>query len=183
MRKSIYTTVFILCEIFFLPQVNAQDIYRTQNGDMLITVVSADTVFKVTTKELLILLNYENANITIKMDKSTFKTGIDSLDKRIAKLKYDVIEFKGKLDIEYINTAGHPPLDFKVEGIISTNQKTISGDGHLEHISSRGLYSCLLTLKFNLKINDLGLNFEGLNLKEDIQIDVVQSVLNKSEDD
>lgn len=182
MKQSNYITAFTLCWIIFLPQVNAQDVYRTQSGDMLITAVSADTVFKVTTKELLILLNYENANITIKMDKSTFKTGIDSLDKRLAQLKYDIIEFKGKLDIEYINTAGHPPLDFKVEGIISTNQNIISGDGHLEHISSRGLYSCLLTLKFNLKINDLGLNFEGLNLKEDIQIEIVQSVLNKIQD-
>lgn len=183
MKQSNYITAFILCQIIFLPQVKAQDIYRTQNGDMLITVVSNDSILKITNKELFIQLSYETARFTMKMDKSNFKTGIDSLDKRLAQLKYDIIEFKGKLDIEYINTAGHPPLDFKVEGIISTNQKTISGDGHLDHISSRGLYSCLLTLKFNLKINDLGLNFEGLNLKEDIQIDIVQTVLNKSEDD
>ncbi len=182
MKKSTYTTVFILYWIIFLPQVNAQDVYRTQNGDMLITAVSADTIFKITTKELLILLNYDNANISIKMDKSNFKTGIDSLDKKLAQLKYEIIEFKGKLGIQNINTNGHPPLDFKVDGIISTNQKTISGDGHLEHISSRGMYSCLLTLKFNLKINDLGLNFEGLNLKEDIQIEIVQNVLNKIRD-
>ena len=182
MKKSTYTTVFILYWIIFLPQVNAQDVYRTQNGDMLITAVSADTIFKITTKELLILLNYDNANISIKMDKSNFKTGIDSLDKKLAQLKYEIIEFKGKLGIQNINTNGHPPLDFKVDGIISTNQKTISGNGHLEHISSRGMYSCLLTLKFNLKINDLGLNFEGLNLKEDIQIEIVQNVLNKIRD-
>lgn len=182
MKQLTYITAFILCGIIFLPQVKAQDIYRTQNGDMIITAIAADTVFKVTTKKLFILLNYENANIIIKMDKSNFKIGIDSLDKRLAKLKYNIIEFKGKLDIEYINTIDHPPLDFKVEGILSTNQNIISGDGHLEHISNRGLYSCLLTLKFNLKINDLGLNFEGLNLKEDIQIDIVQTVLNKSED-
>lgn len=182
MKKSIYITAFILCWIFFLHQAKAQDFYQTKNGNMLITAVSADTAFKVTTKDLLILLNYENANITIKMDKSTFKTGIDSLDKKIAQLKYDIIEFNGKLDIEYINTTGHPPLDFVVEGIISTNQNSISGDGHLEHISNRGTYSCMLTLKFNVKINDLGLNFQGLNLKEDIQIEIVQTVLNKSED-
>lgn len=182
MKKPIYITAFILCWRIFLPQVNAQDVYRTQNGDMVITAVSADTILKVTTKELMILLNYEDAKFTMKMDKSTFKTGNDSLDKKLALLKYDIVEFKGKLDMEYINTNGHSPLDFEVIGVVSTNGETITGKGHLEHISSRGTYSCLLTLKFNIKISDLGLNFENLNLKEDVQIEIVQTVLNKSSD-
>jgi hypothetical protein len=179
MKKYVFIIAFILCELFFLSRVNAQDIYRTQNGDMLITAVSGDTVFKVTSKELLILLNYKDASITIKMDKSTFKTGNDSIDKKLALMK-DIIEFKGKLDLEFINTQDHPPLDFKVKGILSSNQKTIYGDGRLAHISFRGTYSCLLTLRLNLKMKDLGLNFEAFDLKEDIQIEIAQTVLNKS---
>ena len=172
---------FLFC-LLLLKQGNAQDVYRTQNGNMVITAVSADTILKVTTKELLVLLNYETARFTMKMDKSTFYTGNDSLDKKLALMKYDIVEFNGKLDVDHINTNGHPPLEFEVQGVISTNDNTISGTGKLEHISSRGTFSCLLTLKFNIKIDDLGLNVEELKLKEDIQIEIVQIVLNKAED-
>ncbi len=182
MRKSIYISTLIFLWIITVNQLKAQGVYRTQSGDMKITAVSADTIMKITTKDLLVLLNYDNANIIIKMDKSTFKTGNDSLDKKLALMKYDIIEFKGKLGVDYINTNGHPPLDFEVKGVISTNENTISGTGHLEHISSRGIYSCLLTIKFNLKVEDLGLNLSGLKLKDDIQVEIVQAVLNKSQD-
>ncbi|PCJ23021.1 MAG: hypothetical protein COA97_12510 [Flavobacteriales bacterium] len=177
--KALFISIII---ILFGLHSQAQDVYRTQNGNMVVTTISADTVLKITTKELLVLLNYQNAKFEIKMDKSTFYTGNDSLDKKLKLMKYEIIEFNGKLDLEYINTNGHPPLDFQVEGILSTNDNIITGTGHLEHISNRGAYSCLLTLKFNIKKDDLGLNLEGLNLKNDIQIEIVQIVLNKAED-
>ncbi len=175
-----YILIFITLISFF--EGKAQDVYRTQNGNMVITAVSADTILKLTTKELLILLSYEDAKFEMRMDKSTFYTGNDSLDQKLKLMKYDIIKFNGKLDIEYINTKGHPPLDFEVEGVISTNNNTIIGTGRLEHISSRGTFSCLLTLKFNLKLEDLGLKIEGLDLKEDVQIEIAQIVLNKAED-
>lgn len=182
MKQSIYITAFILCGIIFLPQIKAQDVYRTQNGDMLITVVSNDSILKIINKELVIYLNYETARFNIKMDKSNFKTGIDSLDKKLAQLKYEIIEYEGKLDIQNINTEGHSPLDFNVEGVLSTNNNKIKGTGHLEHISNRGTYSCLLTLKFNINKNDLGLNLKNIVIEDDIQINIIQNVLNKVQD-
>ncbi len=178
--KTLYKSSLLLISLFILTQGRAQDVYRTQDGHMIITAISADTILKLTTKELLVLLDYEDARFKMKMDKSTFYTDNDSLDKKLALMKYEIIEFNGKLDIEYINTNGHPPLDFEVEGVISTNNHIIKGTGHLEHISSRGRISCLLTLKFNIKKDDLGLKIEGLNLKDDIQIEIVQVILNKS---
>jgi len=157
----------------------AQDVYRTLNGKMLITVVSNDSILKIKNDELVIQLNYETARFTMKMDKSNFKTGIDSLDKKLAQLKYEIIEYKGVLGIQSINTEGHPHLDFNVEGVLSTNNNIIKGTGHLEHIANRGLFSCVLTLKFNINKNDLGLNIEGLVIEENIQIEIVQNVLNK----
>jgi hypothetical protein len=157
----------------------AQDIYRTLNGKMLITVVSNDSILKIKNDELVIQLNYETARFTMKMDKSNFKTGIDSLDKKLTQLKYEIIEYKGVLGVQSINTEGHPPLDFNVEGVLSTNNNIIKGTGHLEHIANRGLFSCVLTLKFNINKNDLGLNIEGLVIEENIQIEIVQNVLNK----
>ena len=180
--KLLYKIILIGIGLLVLTKGYAQEIYRTQNGDMIVTAISSqDTVFKLTTKKLFVLLNYENAKFEMKMDKSDFFTGNDSLDKKLALMKFEIIEFTGKLDIDEVNTEGHSPLDFNVEGILSTNNKIIKGTGHLEHISNRGTFSCLLTIKFNIKKDALGLELEGLDLKEDIQIDIIQTVLNKAE--
>lgn len=180
--KLTHLKLIVITVLFITTKGNAQDIYRTVNGQMLITTISNDSVLKISTKELVIQLSYETAKFTMKMDKSNFITGIDSLDKKLAQLKYEIIEYKGKLDIERINTKGHPPLDFGVEGVLSTNNNIIKGTGRLEHISSRGTFSCLLTLKFIVNKNALGLNLEGLDIEDEVQIEIVQSVLNKSED-
>jgi|TARA_R110000782_G_scaffold270482_1_gene371731 hypothetical protein len=177
--KQFHLKLITIIVILFTTNTMAQDIYRTLNGKMLITVVSNDSILKIKNDELVIQLNYETARFTMKMDKSNFKTGIDSLDKKLTQLKYEIIEYKGVLGVQSINTEGHPPLDFNVEGVLSTNNNIIKGTGHLEHIANRGLFSCVLTLKFNINKNDLGLNIEGLVIEENIQIEIVQNVLNK----
>ena len=177
--KQFHLKLITIIVILFTTNTMAQDVYRTLNGKMLITVVSNDSILKIKNDELVIQLNYETARFTMKMDKSNFKTGIDSLDKKLAQLKYEIIEYKGVLGVQSINTEGPPPLDFNVEGVLSTNNNIIKGTGHLEHIANRGLFSCVLTLKFNINKNDLGLNIEGLVIEENIQIEIVQNVLNK----
>ena len=177
--SPLFKSLILFYLLILFNHIKGQEVYRTQSGDMLITTIASDSVLKILTKDLVVILNYDNAEFIMKMDKSTFHTGIDSLDKKMALMKYDIITFNGKLAIENINTEGHPPLDFVVEGIISTNNKTIRGSGHLEHISNRGTISCLLTLKFNINKNDLGLDVGDLNLKDEIQIEIVQVVLNK----
>lgn len=172
--------IFISLLLLSAFQIKAQDVYRTQDAQMVITAIAKDTILKIKNTEILVLLNYENARFTMKMDKADFKTGIDSLDKKIALHKYEIIEYKGKFDLNEINTNGHPPLDFDIEGVISTNQNIIKGKGHLEHIANRGKYSCLLTMKFSLTLDELGLSIEGLNLDDEIEIEIVDSVLNKS---
>ena len=161
---------------------NAQDVYGTLNGQMLITVVANDSVLKITNEELLIQLNYETARITIKMDKSNFITGVDTLDQKLALLKYNIIEYSGKFNLDRIDREEHPPLDFDVEGVVSTYEQIIKGKGHLEHISNRGTFSCLLTLKFNINKNDLGLDLQQFTIDDDVQIEIVQSVLNRYND-
>ena len=134
--KQFHLKLITIIVILFTTNTMAQDVYRTLNGKMLITVVSNDSILKIKNDELVIQLNYETARFTMKMDKSNFKTGIDSLDKKLAQLKYEIIEYKGVLGVQSINTEGHPPLDFNVEGVLSTNNNIIKGTGHLEHIAT-----------------------------------------------
>lgn len=180
--KTTLKSILVILSFYFASAGISQDVYRTQNGSMIISAVSSDTVLTLTTHELLVLLDYQNATFNIKMDKSTFYTGNDSLDNKLKKLKFDIISFTGELDIENINTNGHPPLDFGVEGIISTNDNSLLGTGHLQHLASGGVYSCLLTMTFNLKISDLGITIPGFDLKDEIKIEIIQIVLNQEED-
>tara|TARA_B100000809_G_C15139882_1_gene532633 strand:- start:6648 stop:7208 length:561 start_codon:yes stop_codon:yes gene_type:complete len=170
--------IFIILTFFSLNFSYAQDVYRTQNGNILITTILSDSIFKLSSKEVIILLNNNQATFNMTIYKSTFVTDNKIVNDEIALLKLDEIVFSGELDIDNIDNQDHTPLDFIVTGIISTNNKTLIGKGRLEHISSEGNISCLLSLKFNLSIDDLGLNLEGLDLSDEVQIDVVQVLLN-----
>jgi hypothetical protein len=170
--------ILLVLAIFSINFSYAQDIYRTQNGNILITTILSDSIFKLSSKEVVILLNNSQATFDMTIDKSTFKTDNKQINNELALMKFDEIVFSGELDIDNIDNRDHIPLDFVVSGKISTNNKTLIGKGRLEHISSEGNISCLLTLKFNLSKEDLGLNLEGLDLNDKVQIDVVQVLLN-----
>ena len=177
MNKFI-TFVLILAGFLSFNYAVSQSIYQTQKGNMTIKGIVNDSLFEVKTSELLILLNYQDGSFIMKMDESTFETGVDSLDKKLKLLKYDIITFKGELGVEYINTNDNTPPNFSVEGVLSTNSKIIKGKGNLQHTSSRGRYSGILTLKFTVNKNDLGLDLSMLNLEDELQIEITKVVLN-----
>ncbi len=126
----------------------------------------------------MITLNNETAKFKLTIDKSTLKCDDVKLNEKLSLMKFDEINFSGKFDIENIDKHNHAPLEFDVDGEISPNNITLLGRGRLKHISPEGHVSCLLTLKFIIDKDDLGLNLTGLNLQQDVQIDVVQVLLN-----
>ena len=150
--KHISLVLIILNTLFSF----AQDQYHTQNGNVLITATLSDSLFKLRSNEVVIVLKTSKATFEITIDKSTFRNGNKRVDGELALIKSDKIILTGKLDINNINNYDHVPLDFGVSGIISTNNKTLNGIGRMEHISSEGNISCLLTLKFILSKDDLG---------------------------
>jgi hypothetical protein len=173
------TYILVLIGFLSFNYAVSQSIYQTQKADMTIKAICNDSsILEVKSSEVLILLNYQDASFTIKMDKSTFKTGIDSLDKKLKLLKYDIITFKGELGIDYINTNDDTPPDFTVEGVLSTNSKIIKGTGNLIHTSSRGRYSGILTLSFIVEKDDLGIDLTGLDLEDEVHIEIIEVVLN-----
>ena len=162
-KQPIFALIFCFIIFLNLKIVVAQDVYRTQSGDMVVTLITEDSVLKISSKEIDIQLNNSTAKFIMSIDKAAVKS--------------DKILFSGKLGIESIQRHDHIPLDFEVEGNISTNNKNLLGTGRLEHISSEGDISCLLTLKFNISKEDLGLDIQGIELNDEVQIDVVQVLL------
>jgi len=181
MKKLI--VLFTINSLVMSGSVFSQNLYRTINGTMQATVIYNDTPLVFSSNELLIFLDYESADFIMKMDKSTFKTGNDSIDNSLQFKRFDIIEFKGKLGLDYINTKGHPPLDFELEGKISTKEESvIYGKGKLEHMMEGSIYSCLLSMSFYVKLSDIGLLPEDENVKDEIQVEIIQTVLNRETD-
>lgn len=182
-NKSKYGILFLrvillLIAILSFNHYFAQDVYRTQNGNVLITAVSSDSIFTFVSKDVEIYLNNSQATFTMTIDKSTLKSGNKRIDEELILMKSDEIVISGELGVENIGNNDHSPLDFDLEGVISTNNKIVLGRGRLEHLSPEGNIACLLTLNFIINKDDLGLNLEGLDLSDEVQLDIVQVLLN-----
>ena len=180
--KALTKSILVLCIIFLAQTVYAQNIYRTQNGTLEVRAILADSALHLRSKELAILLNYEDATFEMQVNPSSFRTGNDSLDEVLSNLSGNQISLTGKLGLEYINTTGHPPLDFQFTGVLSTSNEMVGGVGYLEHITNKGLFSCVLTMNFTMKVEDLGVDISGLNPDDEVQFEVVQIVMNRLED-
>ena len=156
--------------------------FLTENGRVVLNGILADTSVQLVTQNLYALLNYDDARFELKADLATFNSGNYKIDSILKGSETKTISFTGKLDLDFINVEGHPPLDFLVDGQLSNSNKLINGKGRLEHVFDQGAISCILTLSFILDASDLGFNFEGIDLEDEIRIEVMQIVMNKLED-
>ncbi|NOZ48097.1 MAG: hypothetical protein GXO79_15170 [Chlorobi bacterium] len=159
--------------------VKAQDFYSTKNGHLIMQTKVNEQNVKFQSHNLQVLLDYETADITIIIDPSTLKTGIDSIDSNLIKKVNNEIHFKGSLGLDYINTESHPSQEFNIEGFLECNNNRvfIKGNGVLEHLYSNGEYACMLNISFNLKDDKLNC-FEAIApMKEGLHIEILQAVL------
>lgn len=178
MIKKILLLITLFVQLNLGTGVNAQQIYATSNGRVRITAQLDGAPLVAVSNNLTVLLNYETAQFEIRLDKSTIKTGVDSLDNRLSYLQGDLLIYKGKLGVEYIQTESHPPQDFVIEGYLNcaSHYGSIIGQGHLEHVFS-GVYSCILNMTFhlNLKAMDLNVGLDGLS--NEVHVEIIQTVL------
>ena len=179
----IYACLFLLI-LAGTSNSNAQDeVFRTIKGLIRFTGVVNDSVLIASSNQLVIVLDYENAKFILKLDKSTLRTGVDSLDKRLAKYNDDYIRFEGKLGIDYIQTASHPPQDFKVKGYLNcaSHNEPVIGKGRLEHIFS-DTYTCVLNMTFHINLKTIFFDIDLPGLEDEIQVEIVQTILNRGSD-
>ncbi|MBL1279339.1 MAG: hypothetical protein COA33_003665 [Fluviicola sp.] len=180
--KSLIVLFSILWGTFCSAQMKGDNIFLTENGKVVINGELADTSIRLVTQNLYALLNYDDAQFELKLDVSTLYSGNAKIDSIFRTKEDEIISLKGKLDIDFINIEGHPPMDFVVDGLLSSSNKLINGKGRLEHLFDQGSYSCILTLSFILDKSDLGFDFAGIDLDDKINIEVIQIVMNKLED-
>jgi hypothetical protein len=172
--------VAILLVVFASANLKAQELFGTTNGTVQISSVWNDSAFIVKSKKLIVILNYQTAEFTLKLDLSTLETGIDSLDKKLKEADEEYIQYEGKMGIDFIQTQKHPVQNFDVDGYLSCahHNQVIMGKGRLEHTFG-DVYSCILSLKFHLQLKYLDINVDLPGLENDIYVDVIQSVLKR----
>ncbi len=181
MKKSKQILLGIFFLSFFQTTLWAQEIYRSIEGTISITMGYNDTVLIVGSHHLMVTLNYETGDISFKVPYESFRTFIDSVDTNILKLKNQWMEFKGKLGVLYINTKKHPPQKFDVEGTMLTSvpPTNVIGKGIINHISSGSDIACELTLKFQFRLSALNIQQVFYNANDNIQIDIQQAILKR----
>ena len=154
------------------------DIYYTRNASLKIHGEFNGENLHGSTKQLSISLDYETTEITIKLNINKIEFDVDSLNKLIVN-NHSEIELKGTLSLEYINTDGHPPHKFNVEGWVDVNDEKmkISGTGELHHIDQSGNLACMLGMTMRLNLNDYNINVP--QLENEIEIVIQQALLKK----
>ena len=159
---------------------NWEESYGTSRGTIQIKGVYNDTVLVAESQDLIIVLNYETADFLLKLDKSSLRTGIDSLDQKLMSKESDYLEYRGKLGIDYVKIEQHPPMDFLVEGKLTrhNNEELITGTGHLEHIYG-DVVSCILNMSFHLSLSEANFIIDLPGLSDKVHIEIVQSVLSQ----
>ena len=177
-------STFLLLSVLFLTTITAsaqQDYYYTVDGAMVIRASVNDSLLEVKSDKVTVLIDYDTGEFRLFFDASTLKTGVDSLDARLALDEGHVIHYEGKFGIDHVPTESHPPMDFSVEGYIncSYHNDFIEGKGTLEHLYD-ATYSCYLNLSFDLTLDQLPFEIPLEGLDENIRIEIVQMVLNQT---
>lgn len=177
MKKLILFSVFSLVFVSF--GAAQDDVYYTRNATLKVNGEFENQQLFGQTKELAVRLDYETTEMIIKFRLNTVKFNVDTIN-TLLKFENQEITFIGELSLEYINTKGHPPLDFLVEGSLSVgNSKSpIKGEGELIHMNDSGSYACLLGMTTTLNLNELNIDIpSGLN--EEIEVVITQALLER----
>lgn len=160
----------------------AQEQYQTSAGLLIIIANLEDKPVNIKSKELLIQLDYETGKIVIKQKISALVSDNDTIQSRLRTMGNDYMKFEGKLDLDYINTTGHPPLDFLIEGIVYPGNNHVIGTGRLMHLVEGTSSACLLSLYFKLELNKVFPEFQLAGLNNEIYVEVLQSLLARAND-
>lgn len=160
-----------------------QEYIGTKTGMAKIHLVWNGNPVEVHTENLNVILNYDYAEIKVRLDLSTVRSSDPKMDTLLALYPVRVIEFIGKLSIQFIQTQKHPEQDFEVEGRLNVgNKNPIFGKGHLKHLYSGTRYACHLDASFQLSLEAMGLTGLPTALDDALQVEIIHNVMKRNKE-
>lgn len=160
----------------FLSNGQSNDFNRVVNGRVGISISYQDSLISVGSNDLFVFINNVTREITIRLDPSTLKTGIDSLDAKLRSGFSQEVVFRGLIRMDNIWDKSTWGQSFAVEGELTINHFTqnVSLFGSLKE-SQQGMgIGALLYLHFDPELKDYGLDevlpdFSGIGCVEMLQ--------------
>lgn len=140
---------------------SAAQVYQTQTGTILASGSYKGASVKAESNHLFMHLNYDRAEMHLRLGISTLTTKSDSLDELLQKLAGQELAFDGKMNIAFVQTKSHPKQKFTTQGTLFLNGtgRPFSFNAVLEHFP-RGNTSCILSGEFIINLKQF--NIENL---------------------
>lgn len=157
---------------------SAAQLYSTQSGKILVSGKYNGVTVAAVSNHLHMQVNYDRAEMRVRLVIPTIITNNDSLNLLLQKLAGSEAHFMGKMNINYVQTKSHPKQKFTTNGNLTINgiTKAFSFTSILEHFPG-GSVSCALSAEFALNLDEFGINTqEGENR---IAIRFTQLILKK----
>lgn len=173
--KKILVIIWLLC----LGITSTAQVFQTQVGTILVSGKYKGANVTAASNHLLMHLNYDRAEMHLRLMIPTILTENDSLNQLLYKLSGQEMVFTGKMNIAFVKTKSHPKQNFATQGMLFLNGvgKPYSFSSVLEHFP-RGNASCILSGEFIIDLRQF--NIENLLPGEEkITVKFNQLVLKK----
>lgn len=158
---------------------SAAQVYQTQAGTILASGRYKGAGVTGVSNQLYMHLNYDRAEMHLRLVIPTIITENDSLNELLYKLAGQELVFTGKMNIAFVQTKSHPKQKFVTQGMLFLNGigRPFSFNAVLEHFP-RGNASCILSADFivDLKQFNIGNLLPG---EEKVAVKFNQLVLKK----
>ena len=134
---------------------SAAQVYQTKAGTILASGRYKGAAVKAVSNRLFMHLNYDKAEMHLRLMIPSLSTENDSLNKVLHTLEGRELFFYGKLNIVFVQTRSHPKQKFSTTGTLTINHidRPFSFSALLEHFP-RGSFSCVLSGEFVLNLPD-----------------------------
>lgn len=173
--KKVFVIIWLLC----LGITSAAQLYQTQSGIVQVNGRYKGASVIATSNHLFMHLNYDRAEMHLRLGISTLFTEGDSLNELLQKLTGQELAFDGKMNIAFLQTKSHPKQKFATQGMLFLNGigRPFRFNAVLEHFP-RGNASCILSGEFIIDLKQFNIEnlFPG---EEKVAVKFKQLVLKK----
>ena len=132
---------------------SAAQVFQTKSGAILASGRYRGAGVTAVSNHLFMHLNYDKAEIHLRLVIPTIITENDSLNILLQKLAGQELVFSGKMNIAFVQTKSHPKQKFSTQGTLFLNgvNRPFSFNSVLEHFPS-GNTSCILSGDFVINL-------------------------------
>ncbi len=161
--------------------VEGQELYRTVKGKIEIRGQGAKEGLTARSNELFVRVEHETGSLFMRLDQSTLRTGVDSIDRKLDSLPKGPITFEGELargSFDPRHCYSSSPL--KIEGTLSymDYEKDVRGKGAFKSRISNDRIPCLLEIGMQIDVGNADKAGFLPGFKEDVNIHILQALLN-----